>query len=229
MKKDKRKLILNGILIIAFIFLFVWILLTYGKDLTYLLKNPVKFERWIKNFGTVGILIFIAIQIIQVVIFVIPGEVVQIAGGYLYGTFFGSIYSIVGITIGSLICFIVARLLGFDFVRNLLSEEKLNKFDYIINNEKGEFVLFLLFFLPGLPKDALSYIAGLTPVKFINFFIITLIARLPGIVISAYIGANLEIKNYTIAIIISIIAILLFTIGLYNKDKVMKKLRDYNK
>lgn len=225
----KQSLLLHGFLIIAFSVFFIWILLSYGDFFTNLLKDPKKFGEWVNSFGSLGILVFIAIQIVQVVIFLIPGEVVQIAGGYLYGTLFGSVYSIVGITIGSLICFLIARLLGYDFLRNIISNEKLKKFDYIINNPKGELALFIIFLLPGLPKDALSYIAGITPVKFLNFFFITLVARMPGIVISAYIGANIEGKKYVLAIIISVIALVLFVIGLLNKNKVIKKLRDFDK
>lgn len=228
MGKDKKRLAINGLFIASFIYLFFWILIRYGDKLTYLLKDPIKFERWINSFGAKGILIFIAVQIIQVLIFIIPGEVVQIAGGYLYGTFFGSLYSLIGITIGSLMCFATARLLGYEFVRGLLSDDKLNKFDYVINNKKGEFGLFLIFLMPGLPKDALSYVAGLTPVKFLNFFILTAVARLPGIIISSYIGANIEHKNYIVSGIILVIAVVLFVIGIINKDKILKKMRHFD-
>jgi uncharacterized membrane protein YdjX (TVP38/TMEM64 family) len=224
-KIDMLKILLLAIFIIGLILL----TLTFGRDLTLLLKDPKKFEEWIHSFGTLGILVFIAVQIIQVVIFIIPGEVVQVAGGYLYGTLMGSIYSVIGITIGSLICFLIAKFLGYDFVRSIISEEKLKKFNYVINNPKGEFILFLLFFIPGLPKDALSYISGLTPVKFYNFFLITLFARLPGIVFSACIGANFQSKNYLLAGSISVIALMLFVIGILNKDKIMKKLNRIDK
>lgn len=228
MKRNKKKLVINGLFIVAFVFLFFWVLFRYGDELTYLLKDPAKFEKWILGFGTKGILIFIAVQILQVLIFVIPGEVVQIAGGYLYGTFLGSLYSLIGITIGSLLCFTIARVLGYEFVRGMLSDEKLKKLDYLINNKKGELGLFLVFLLPGLPKDALSYVAGLTPVKFLNFFLITAAARLPGIVISSYIGANIEHKNYIVSAVISVIAVILFVIGIINKDKIMKKMNHFD-
>lgn len=227
MRKINKSNIIHAILIIVFAIALILAAMTFGKDLTVLIKNPGRFKEWIHSFGRLGILVFIAVQILQVVIFVIPGEVVQVAGGYLFGMLLGSLYSVIGITIGSLICFIIARFLGYSFVRSIMPEDNLKKFDYIINNPKGEFVLFLLFFLPGMPKDVLSYIAGITPVKFYNFFLITLFARLPGIFFSAYIGANLESKNYIVATVVSIIAVILFAIGIYKKDIIMEKLKNY--
>lgn len=224
MRRNKNKLFINGLLIAAFTFLFFWILFRYGDYLTYLLKDPAKFEKWILGFGAKGVLVFILIQVLQVVIFIIPGEVVQIAGGYLYGAVLGSLYSLIGITIGSVLCFAIARLLGYEFVRGMLSEDKLKKFDYIINNKKGELGLFIVFLMPGLPKDALSYVAGLTPVRFINYFLITALARLPGIIISSYIGSNIEHKNYMVSAVASVIAVILFVIGFLNKDRIIKKI-----
>ncbi|AFK87624.1 MULTISPECIES: TVP38/TMEM64 family protein [Thermoanaerobacterium] len=224
MRRNKNKLFVNGLLIGAFVFLFFWVLFRYGDYLTYLLKDPAKFEKWILSFGAKGVLVFILIQVLQVVIFIIPGEVVQVAGGYLYGAVLGSLYSLIGITIGSILCFAIARFLGYEFVRGMISEDKLKKFDYIINNKKGEMGLFVVFLMPGLPKDALSYVAGLTPVKFVNYFLITALARLPGIVISSYIGSNIEHKNYLVSAVVSAIAVLLFIIGFLNKDKIIKKI-----
>ncbi|MDI3310070.1 MAG: TVP38/TMEM64 family protein [Thermoanaerobacterium sp.] len=224
MRRNKNKLFINGLLIAAFAFLFFWVLFRYGDYLTYLLKDPAKFEKWILGFGAKGVLVFILIQVLQVVIFIIPGEVVQIAGGYLYGAVLGSLYSLIGITIGSVLCFAIARLLGYEFVRGMLSEDKLKKFDYIINNKKGELGLFIVFLMPGLPKDALSYVAGLTPVRFINYFLITALARLPGIIISSYIGSNIEHKNYMVSAVASVIAVILFVIGFLNKDRIIKKI-----
>ncbi|HHY79785.1 MAG TPA: TVP38/TMEM64 family protein [Thermoanaerobacter sp.] len=223
--KMHKTYVINLFLVVIFAITLVVVMATFGRNFVLLIDNPYEFRQWIHSFGKFSVIVFIGVQILQVVIFAIPGEVVQIAGGYLFGTFLGTLYSVIGITIGSLICFLIARVLGYNFVRSIVSEENLKKFDYIINNPKGETILFLLFFIPGMPKDALSYIAGITPVKFYNFFIITLFARLPGIFFSAYIGANLGNKNYFMAGIVAIIAVLLFLIGVYKKDVIMEKLK----
>ncbi|HBT49972.1 MAG TPA: TVP38/TMEM64 family protein, partial [Caldanaerobacter subterraneus] len=126
MKSATAKLLLT----LVFVLLILVLSVTYGKEITLLVSNPEKFRNWINSFGSLGVLIFISIQVFQVVVFVIPGEVVQVAGGYLYGTILGTLYSVIGITLGSLICFSIARILGYDFVKNIVSEEKLKKFDY---------------------------------------------------------------------------------------------------
>ncbi|MDK2814688.1 MAG: hypothetical protein PWP18_601 [Thermoanaerobacter sp.] len=222
--KMHKTYVINLFLIAIFAIALVWAMATFGRDFVLLIDNPYEFRQWIHSFDKFSVIVFIGVQILQVVIFAIPGEIVQIAGGYIFGTLLGTFYSVIGITIGSLICFLIARGLGYKFVKSIVSEENLKKFDYIINNPKGETVLFLLFFIPGIPKDALSYIAGITPVKFYNFFIITLFARLPGIFFSTYIGANLGSKNYFMAALVAAIAVILFLIGLYKKDFIMEKL-----
>lgn len=135
----------NLLLIVLFVIALGVAVMTFGNNLTVMVSDPERFRNWISSFGRLGVLVFIGVQVLQVVVFVIPGEVVQVAGGYLYGTILGTLYSVIGITLGSLICFSIARILGYDFVKNIVSEEKLKKFDYLINNPKGETVLFCYF------------------------------------------------------------------------------------
>lgn len=213
-------------LIIFFIGIFT---LAYflGGDIYTLLKNPAQLKEWIADFGTYHILMFILIQIIQVIIFIIPGEVVEIAGGYLFGTTFGSIYSIIGIAIGSAVSFLVARFLGYEFVKKVVPKQLFNKWSVFINEDKrGGTVLFLLYSIPGTPKDALAYFAGLTPVGYLKFIFISMFARLPAIVFSAYLGANIGNQRYKMALLIAIIAGIFFTIGFIYRDKIIAWLYD---
>jgi len=208
-------------LIIFFIGIFI---LAYflGEDIYTLLKDPAKLKEWISDFGTYHILMFILVQIIQVIIFIIPGEVVEIAAGYLFGTTLGSIYSIIGIAIGSFISFFIARFLGYDFVKRVVPKQMFSRWNVFINEEKrGGTVLFLLYSIPGTPKDALAYFAGLTPVGYFKFILITMFARLPAIIFSAYLGANIGNQKYKMALLIAIIAGLFFAIGFIYRDKII--------
>ena len=81
--------------------------------------------------------------------------------------------------------------------------------------------MFLLYLIPGVPKDTLTYIAGLTPIHPGKFLLLSTIARFPGILGSCYIGANLQSKNYTVVIIVSSIAVLLFVIGMIYQEKIV--------
>jgi len=212
------------ILIIFFIGIFSLAFFISG-DIYSVIKDPAILKEWISGFGVYNILIFILIQTLQVIVFIIPGEVVEIAGGYLYNTVFGSLYSIIGILIGSAISFVLARFLGYEFVYKIVSKQMFNKLSYFINEDKrNETVIFLLYFIPGTPKDALAYFAGLTPISIIRFLYISMLARLPAIVFSAYIGANIGNRNYKTALIISVIASLIFSLGFIYRKKIINYL-----
>lgn len=196
-----------------------------GGDIYTVLKDPAALKNLLNEFAIHHILMFILLQIMQVIIFIIPGELIEIMAGYLFGTTMGSIYSIVGITIGSAVSFFIARLLGYDFVRKVAPEQMFNRLDIFVNEDKRSgTVLFLLFLIPGLPKDALAYFAGITPIGYLNFIFISMFARLPTIVFSVYIGANIGDKNYTIAFIVAVIASITFLIGFIYRDKIINKL-----
>src|SRR6056297_70189 len=211
------------IVLIAF-FIGIFVLAYFlGEDIYELFKDPVLLKSWIIDFGAYHILMFILVQAVQVIIFIVPGELVEIGAGYLFGTSLGSIYSIIGIAVGSAVSFIIARFLGYDFVKKVVPEQVFNKWDVFINEDKrGGTVLFLLYFIPGTPKDALAYFAGITPVSYWKFILVSMFARLPAIVFSAYIGANIEQKEYTNALIVSVIAGIAFLIGFIYRDRIIK-------
>jgi len=112
-------------------------------------------------------------------------------------------------------------------VNALVSEKNVEKFRFIINSKKAEFVIFLLFLIPGLPKDILVYVAGLSPIKPLRFFLIFIVARMPGLVGSSFIGSSVQKQDYLMAIIVFAISCLLFFIGLFAKDLIMSKLKGY--
>ena len=194
--------------VVAFLILGViaGLIINNRADVSVFLTQKEKLEVWVNSFGDLRYFVFVLIQILQVVIFIIPGEVVHIAGGYLFGSFLSSILSILGITLGSLICFTVARTLGQPLIERIISEPNMKKFKAMIGTRKTSISLFFIFMIPGLPgKDAVAYVAGFTPIRFIDFFIVTLIARSPWIIVSSFWGANLEKGNYTMLAIITVL------------------------
>ncbi len=220
-KSKKRKVFLQIGLLILFVVLFVIAAIKFTPAVTQFAADPGRFKEQLSSYGPLGVFIFIGIQALQVIIAAIPGEVTQIAGGYMYGTFMGTLYSITGIFIGSVVVFTLARLLGYSLVHLFVSKTQLGKFSFLFNNPKYELVLFLLFLLPGMPKDFLSYFAGLTPIKPVNFFVLSSTARIPALLASTYIGANLERGNLTAVILISVLAAALFVVGLLMKDRIV--------
>lgn len=227
--KKKGSIALYVVLIALFLGAMVYLTIRFGPQLTDMVKDPGALSARLNSFGWKGVLIFMAIQLLQVLVAAIPGEVVQIAGGYIYGTWLGTLYSITGIVAGSVLVFFIARLLGFPLVKMLVSPEHLKKFDFIINDEKSEAAMFLLFLIPGIPKDILTYIAGITPVKPLRFLVIITIARLPALIASSVIGSSTQKGNYVTVIILSVAALVLFVAGLLLKDRIIEKIKALSK
>jgi len=220
-RNKKLKLAFNITLIAIFTGLLTFLGIKFGPKLTELARKPDELRKLLNSYGPAGVIVFIGIQVLQVVVAAIPGEIVQIAGGYIYGTVPGTLYSLTGIVLGSVIVFFAARLLGYPVVKLLVSEKQLEKFSFMLNNSKSDAAMFILFLIPGIPKDILTYIAGLTPVRPLRFFVIITIGRLPALLGSSYIGHNTQMGNYGVVIAVSAIAVVLFLAGLVFKDKII--------
>ncbi|MCX7774276.1 MAG: TVP38/TMEM64 family protein [Clostridia bacterium] len=223
--KTKLKYILG---ITAAVVLMVVLTILLTPAVTELVSDPKHFEGFIHSYGNLSILVFLGFQILQVVIAAIPGEFIQIAGGYIFGSIMGTVYSVMGILIGAVIAFFAARFLGVKLVSKLLSEKSVEKFNFLLNTRKSEIIIFVLFLIPGLPKDILVYIAGLSPIKPLRFFSIYTVARLPGLVGSSIIGANIQSQNYLVAIIVFIVSCLLFFGGLLARELILNKLKSHS-
>lgn len=210
--------------IVVFAALIAYVSIRYTTQIVSLFNQREQLKATIASKGAAGVLIFILFQILQIVVAAIPGEVVQIAGGYLYGTFLGTVYLVVGVIIGSVIAFYASRLLGYDFVKSFVPKDKMEKYFFQDKGHKFLIFTFILFLIPGIPKDILTYIAGLTPVKPSRFFAVAVIGRLPALIASAYIGNVFEHKNYTAVVIVSVVAVVLFLLGLIFKDRIVNRL-----
>ncbi len=222
MKKQKAQLGIHLLLLVLFIALVAFFSVKYGPGILNIIRKPDRFRDFLASYQSVSILVFIFFQVLQVVVSAIPGEFVQIAGGYVYGTLFGTIYSTTGILIGAVIAFYIARLIGFRLVKDLVPDNKLERFNFLINNPKSEITMFILFLIPGVPKDILIYLAGLTPIKPVPFFIIFIIARFPFILVASFVGAHIQARNYLPVAIVSGIVGALFVLGLIYKNKVIQ-------
>lgn len=203
----------------------IFLAIKYGPDFIALASKPDDLKNLLSSYGGLGILIFIIIQIIQVIIAFLPGELTQLAGGYIYGTVLGALYSMAGITLGSIIVFFTSRFLGDSLLNLFMSKEHFEKLSFLINSPKSEMIMFILFVIPGMPKDSLSYLAGITPVKPMNFLVISSLARFPALFVSSYVGANLQQGNLTMVIIIVLISCALLAVGFFMKDKIFAHLR----
>lgn len=125
-----------------------------------------------------GPIVFMLIQIIQVVIPIIPGGISCAAGVLIFGPFAGFIYNYAGIAIGSVIIFLLGRQYGKPFILSLVSDKTYNKYIGWLDNEKRFERLFALaIFLPIAPDDALCLMAGLTKMSLRKFTLIIILAK----------------------------------------------------
>ena len=187
-------------------------------------RNPEYIRTYLAGFGNIGFLVYMLIQTIQVVIVIIPGDIVSACGGFVYGIPIGFMLSYTGLMIGSVIVFYISRILGYELVSIFLSEQKIDKISDTLNSSKGTVGLFIICCIPFIPKDIMMYIAGLTPVKAPRLFVIYGISRVPSVLIWVSVGANAFEKNIlglvvTISILIIMIILLYFLNRYYQKNK----------
>ncbi|WPC40009.1 TVP38/TMEM64 family protein [Clostridium sp. JS66] len=200
------------------------LVLKYLPNIIELTMSLDKFRNYIVSLGKLGTIVFIFFQVLQTVIAPIPGEVIQVAGGYIYDVSLGITYTTVGMLLGAIIAFYFTRFIGASFVEKLMNRNNSKWLNDIMDNKKFSIILFIIFFVPGLPKDFLIYVAGLTPIKPLKFFGILLVSRFPWLLASVTVGSNLHYRNYTSTVIIGSFALIAFVLGIIYKDKIINKL-----
>jgi len=194
--------------------------IVFRHDIWVLFSSVKKLEEWVRASGPLAPIVFIGVQVFHVIIFVIPGEAVQIAGGYLFGIWRGTLYSVIGVLIGSPIDFYLARLFGVPFVNALFTAEKVEKLKKPLGSSGSKAALFLLFLIPGIPKDALCYVSGLSPLRFRFFIFASMAARLPGIIGSSLIGSSAADRKWMLAGTVFAGAAILFSVGFFLRKRI---------
>jgi uncharacterized membrane protein YdjX (TVP38/TMEM64 family) len=181
----------------------------------------------ISSFGAYSPLAYILLQIIQVIVAPIPGGAIEFLGGYLFGVKAGFFYSMIGLFLGSWMAFSLARIFEKVAVEKFVSEQTRRKFDYLVEHE-GVILSFVLFLIPGFPKDALCYILGLTPMHLGIFLIISTIGRIPGTLIACLQGGKaFDHQYYTFGILLGASALVLLVFYIYHEEihNMVKKLK----
>jgi uncharacterized membrane protein YdjX (TVP38/TMEM64 family) len=172
-------------------------------------------KQLVASWGWMAPLVFIVIQALQVIISPFPGEITGPVGGALFGVLWGVVYSTIGLTLGTLVCFAVGRKWGEPLVRPWLSEHHWNRMNFILEAE-GAILCFILYLIPGFPKDIISYLFGISPMPFWLFAVVSTVARLPGTIIGSYFGASVAEHRYIYAIaFIAIVAALCLPLYYY--------------
>ncbi|MEG0857291.1 MAG: VTT domain-containing protein [Terrisporobacter sp.] len=219
---DKKRKVICIIGLIAFVSLMLILGFTVGKKIVTLAKTPKKFRLWVNSTGIWGKFIMIGIAAFQIIVAVVPGEPIEIAAGYAFGWLQGAILCLIGTLLGQAIVFLFAKKFGMDFVQVFVKKEKLEKIEFLKNKDKLYSSIFFIFLIPGTPKDVLSYVAGITPIKLIPFLLISCLARIPSVVSSTIGGGLLGGANYKMAIVVFIVTFIISLICFFIYKKYEK-------
>ena len=211
------KLVLLGVILIAIPAVIYFChpeMIDYFKDMN-LLKETLS------QYKMMSIFIYIGAQIVQIIICIIPGNALQFASGWLYGFWIGLLLSVIGAALGSAIVYYLARFLGHDAIHLLFGQRKVTEYIDKMNSPKGLIITFIIFLIPGTPKDLCSYVAGLSDIKLKPYLIVSLIARTPGMMGSLLIGQQVGEGSYIGAGIIAAVAVILFVLGIIFRKQVI--------
>lgn len=170
-----------------------------GFPMVRLAGDPEAFRRWVDGHGAWGRVFYVGIVALQVVVALIPGEPLELAGGYAFGAVEGTILALVGIVIGSAMVFGLVRRFGVKLVEVFFSRDKIESLSFLKNPKKTRVIAFLLMMIPGTPKDFLSYFAGLTKLRLVEWLAIVTIARIPSVISSTISGGAVGSKDYLLA------------------------------
>ncbi len=184
---------------LLFLGVFLYCYFTYGKELTEIISDPERFKALIESFNNWDRVAFVAIRAFQTVIKIIPAEPLEIGAGCLYGTWGGLLYCMLGTFLGSLVIIALSKLFGRKFVNIFFPIEKIDSLKFLQDKKKVYFSLFFIYLIPGTPKDILTYAASITNINMVRFMIVTSIARIPSIITSTIVGAEIMEKNYWLA------------------------------
>jgi uncharacterized membrane protein YdjX (TVP38/TMEM64 family) len=163
-------------------------------------------KQTLKEWGILAPIFFIVLQALQVIVSPIPGEATGFLGGFLFGVLGGFIYSTMGLTLGSVVAFAIGRWLGARFVRRMVSKETWDRLGFIVEAE-GVILCFIIYLIPGLPKDIVCYLFGISPMPMWVFAVVSGLGRMPGTWILSAQGAHTATGQYIQVVLITAVAI----------------------
>lgn len=227
-KKQKIKLLLIPLIIAAIV-----LMVQYYSKIVLVFKDIESIKGIILGYGNYSFIIYIALQIVQIVIFFIPGDIMQISAGFIFGPIRGFLLSFFGICLGTSVVFFISRKLGKPFVNKIVSEKdtwiihKLEKFkEHPMKDKKLKKIVFFTYLIPGIPKDILGYICGVSEIKYKDFIIYSSIARIPALFVSSFFGHKLSFDNWKLLAIIAIISGIVIVISIIAGKKIISSIDD---
>jgi len=201
----------------------LWLVLTDAAAYRFLVRlysDKLYLKRLLGEWGMLAPVIFIILQALQVIVSPVPGEATGFLGGFLFGEWLGFLYSTIGLTTGSVGAFAIGRWLGAHFVRNVVSKHTWDRLGFIVEAE-GAILCFIVYLIPGLPKDIVCYLFGLSPMPIWVFALVSGIGRMPGTWILSAQGARTHAGAYVEVVAISAVALALALPLYYYRHRIM--------
>ena len=225
--KAKARWVIGGAILAALVAACGWLVLTDPPAYQFLVRLYVD-KRFLKHtlreWGVLAPVIFIGLQALQVIIAPIPGELTGILGGYLFGQWLGLLYSMMGLTLGSVASFAVGRWLGARYVQKLVSPDIWHRMGFIVEAE-GAILCFLIFLIPGLPKDVTCYLFGLSPMPLWVFAVVSTLGRIPGTWVLSAQGARTASGDYLEVILVTAVAVAVALPLYYYRNRLVRWIR----
>ena len=220
MDPERRRRLLAGGAFVLFLVLTGVVGWYIGRPMVALAGEPERFRAWVDSHGIWGSVAFVGMMTLQVVIALIPGEPLEIAGGYAFGFWQGTFLCLLGIFIGSVLVFLLVRRFGTALVEVFFSREKIQSLRFLRQSKRRDTLLFLVLFIPGTPKDLLSYFVGLTDLKFSKWLLIAAFARIPSVATSTAGGAAVGDENYVFAGAVFAVTLVVSLLGLWLYNRI---------
>lgn len=212
------------ILLLSVFFSIMLVLSILSLPYIHLLSKPEQQQQlktWASSSGVGGWFIVLCIQIIQIILVWIPGEPVEVLAGVLYGGFGGLFLCLFGCVIASSGVFVLSKRFGSPLAAKLFKKKKLDEFAFLKDAKKLETIVFVLFLLPGTPKDMLTYVIGTSSMKLSKFLAISIFARIPSVISSTFVGATLRQGKWETAALIFAITAVLGVMGIKHQEGVL--------
>lgn len=219
---SKRWIVPALLLLTAAVAAFFWDALTHNAvSLYHLVTDRASVEHLLDTFGAFAPVMFILMQIFQVLVAPVPGEVSGLIGGYLFGAVNGFLLSSIGLSIGSWLNFAIGRVLGKKFIRKLIPGRTLDRIEKLLKRQ-GVIVVFVLFLFPGFPKDYLCLFLGLSSLPLAVFMLLSSVGRMPGTLLLSLQGAALNGEMYDIFFALLLVCLLAVALSYRYREKIYR-------
>ena len=213
-----------GLLLVCWI---AWLVLTDAPVVQFLVRLYVDkrfLKHTLRDWGLLAPVVFVLLQALQVIVAPIPGDLAGLLGGYLFGEWLGVLYSTIGMTLGSLTAFAVGRWIGAELAQRLVSRDVWEKMGFIVEPQ-GAILCFAIYLIPGLPKDMLCYLFGMSPMPLWVFAVASTLGRLPGTWIVSAQGARTAAGSYLELLLLTAVAVAIVLPLYYQRHRLISHLR----